>query len=98
MSLADYLAKNYLTADTAPPSKKKSNNSNSKKRKRKGATEIATATSGLIIADDNDDDDILHASTARDGAGDDYGPVTCIQPPSHHYQTRLIFVLMMIFM
>lgn len=58
MSLADYLAKNYLTAD--PPADKKS-----KKRKRKATKNNAA---GLIIADDdisgwntntaeNDDDD-----------------------------------------
>ena len=41
MSLADYLAKNYLTPDSKPEKK-------SKKRKRKGG-----ATSGLIIADDD---------------------------------------------
>ena len=40
MSLADYLAKNYLTADSKPEKK-------SKKRKRKDAS------SGLIIADDD---------------------------------------------
>ena len=40
MSLADYLAKNYLTADSKPDKK-------SKKRKRK------EASSGLIIADDD---------------------------------------------
>ncbi|MCJ1439714.1 MAG: Pre-mRNA-splicing factor cwc26 [Stictis urceolatum] len=40
MSLADYLAKNYLTADPRPEKK-------SKKRKRKGAQE------GLVIADDD---------------------------------------------
>lgn len=56
--LADYLAKNYLTADPAPESKRKS--SSGKKRKRKGtlndanaAGDVATATSGLIIADDD---------------------------------------------
>ena len=41
MSLADYLAKNYLTADSAPEKK-------TKKRKQK---EVA-AGSGLLIADD----------------------------------------------
>lgn len=41
MSLADYLAKNYLTADSKPEKK-------SKKRKRKDASD------GLIIADDDD--------------------------------------------
>lgn len=40
MSLADYLAKKYLTADTKPEKK-------SKKRKRKDASD------GLIIADDD---------------------------------------------
>ncbi|KAI9786250.1 MAG: Pre-mRNA-splicing factor cwc26 [Geoglossum umbratile] len=43
MSLADYLAKNYLTADPQPAKK-------SKKRKRKAGEE-----SGLIIADDDPD-------------------------------------------
>jgi len=41
MSLADYLAKNYLIADSKPEKK-------SKKRKRKDASD------GLIIADDDD--------------------------------------------
>ena len=40
MALADYLAKNYLTADPKPERK-------SKKRKRKDAS------SGLVIADDD---------------------------------------------
>ncbi|KAI9820356.1 MAG: Pre-mRNA-splicing factor cwc26 [Pycnora praestabilis] len=43
MSLADYLAKNYLSADPKP-------SSSSKKRKRKGTH---PPTSGLIIADDD---------------------------------------------
>ena len=42
MSLADYLAKNYLTADSRPEKK-------TKKRKRKDAIQ-----SGLIIADDDE--------------------------------------------
>ena len=41
MTLADYLAKNYLNADPAPEKK-------SKKRKRK-----QTASEGLVIADDD---------------------------------------------
>ena len=41
MSLADYLAKNYLTADSKSEKK-------SKKRKRKDASD------GLIIADDDE--------------------------------------------
>lgn len=62
--LADYLAKNYLTADRAPDSSKKKSSSSantstsSKKRKRKGATAdaaggVTIATSGLVIADDD---------------------------------------------
>lgn len=43
MSLADYLAKNYLTADSKPDKK-------SKKRKRKP---VAEETAGLTIADDD---------------------------------------------
>lgn len=43
MSLADYLAKNYLTADTSTDQK-------SKKRKRKPTQ---GPTTGLIIADDD---------------------------------------------
>lgn len=45
MSLADYLAKKYLTADPAPDKK-------SKKRKRKGTAATADV-SGLTIADDD---------------------------------------------
>ena len=44
MTLADYLARNYLTPDSKADRK-------SKKRKRKDGSQ-----SGLIIADDNDDD------------------------------------------
>jgi len=40
MSLADYLAKNYLNADSKPEKK-------SKKRKRKGVSD------GLVIAEDD---------------------------------------------
>lgn len=46
MSLADYLAKNYLTADSPKQTEKKS-----KKRKRKAGT--STLESGLIIAEDD---------------------------------------------
>ena len=45
MSLADYLAKNYLTADSPKQTEKKS-----KKRKRKAGT---PSESGLIIAEDD---------------------------------------------
>jgi len=58
MSLADYLAKNYLTADAAPDRK-------IKKRKRK---EIAP-TAGLLIADDAAED-----WKAQKDAADEDGP------------------------
>ena len=79
--LADYLAKNYLTADAKPDSARKkgsSSSSSSKKRKRKGtATDatggVTTATSGLVIADD----DVLDWGdvNAKQVNGDDDGPV-----------------------
>src|SRR5205807_2501567 len=61
MSLADYLAKNYLTAD--PPTEKKS-----KKRKRKSAK---VDGGGLIIADD----DISGWNTNVAEAEDDDAPM-----------------------
>lgn len=54
--LADYLAKNYLTADRAPDfSKKKSSSSSSssKKRKRKGTTADADADAAAAAAAGN---------------------------------------------
>ena len=82
--LADYLAKNYLTADRTPDSSKKkgsSSSSSSKKRKRKGTTadtdftagNVTTATSGLIIADD----DVLDWGNVngKQVNGDDDGPL-----------------------
>ena len=75
--LADYLAKNYLTADPAPESKRKSGNG--KKRKRKGAGiddytatagGVINATSGLIIADDDALDWGNAAGKAIDGDED----------------------------
>ncbi|KAJ9662573.1 Pre-mRNA-splicing factor cwc26 [Coniosporium apollinis] len=62
MSLADYLAKNYLTADA--PSEKRS-----KKRKRKGT---ADPSAGLIIADD--DTSGWNTSTNASGRDEDEGP------------------------
>ncbi|KAI4207136.1 MAG: hypothetical protein LQ349_009873, partial [Xanthoria aureola] len=59
MSLADYLAKNYLTADSKPEKK-------TKKRKRKDASQA-----GLIIADD----DALGWGTKATDADDDDAPV-----------------------
>lgn len=60
MSLADYLAKNYLTADSKPEKK-------AKKRKRKDR-----ATSGLIIADD----DALGWDRNNTAKTDEDGPLT----------------------
>ena len=60
MSLADYLAKNYLTADSKPEKK-------SKKRKRKEG-----AASGLVIADD----DALGWERIKSANVDDEGPLT----------------------
>lgn len=61
MSLADYLAKNYLTADAKPEKK-------SKKRKRKDANEAT----GVLIADD----DTLGWEQNASANADDDGPIT----------------------
>lgn len=60
MSLADYLAKNYLTADSKPDKK-------SKKRKRKDGSQA-----GLIIADD----DALGWNPNGDAHADEEAPLT----------------------
>ena len=60
MSLADYVAKNYLTADSKP-------NKKAKKRKRKDDPQA-----GLVIADD----DALGWNPAGDGHADDDAPIT----------------------
>lgn len=60
MSLADYLAKNYLTADSKPEKK-------SKKRKRKDAVQA-----GLVIADD----DALGWNTSGVVDADELAPLT----------------------
>ncbi|KAI9848605.1 MAG: Pre-mRNA-splicing factor cwc26 [Sclerophora amabilis] len=62
MSLADYLAKNYLTADPVPDKK-------SKKRKRKGTQ---PGSAGLVIADD----DALGWNDKSAGKDEDDGPLT----------------------
>ncbi len=72
MSLADYLAKNYLTADA--PSEKRS-----KKRKRKGT---ADPSAGLIIADD--DAAGWNTSTNASSRDEDDGPVMGINLPLPH--------------
>lgn len=61
-SLADYLAKNYLTADPAPERPKK------KQKKTKHASAVEDG-GGLIIADDDPPD--LRTSTANARNGDD---------------------------
>jgi pre-mRNA-splicing factor CWC26 len=62
-SLADYLAKNYLTADTQPERPKK------KRKKNKHTSETDGDGGGLIIADD--DPPSLHASSAIQNNDDD---------------------------
>lgn len=62
-SLAEYLAKNYLTADPAPTSQPP-------KKKRKKQKQPQTAPEGLIIADD-DPPDLRTASAAAAGFGHD---------------------------
>jgi hypothetical protein len=64
MSLAEYLAKNYLTADPSPTEAK-----SKKKRKRK---DLSTATNGLVIADD----DASGWDNRKDEKDDEDGPIT----------------------
>lgn len=71
MSLADYLAKNYLTADSKPDKR-------SKKRKRKDGL---SERSGLIIADD----DALGWTHNGAAGDDDDGPVTGIPSLGHSF-------------
>lgn len=66
MSLADYLAKNYLTADSPKQTEKKS-----KKRKRKAGT--STLESGLIIAEDD-----ITGWEKKNDSGDEDAPTTGI--------------------
>lgn len=65
MSLADYIAKNYLTADSPKQTEKKS-----KKRKRKAGT---TSESGLIIAEDD-----ITGWEKKSGSADEDAPTTGI--------------------
>jgi pre-mRNA-splicing factor CWC26 len=60
MSLADYLAKHYLNADSNPDKK-------TRKRKRKDGSQA-----GLIIADD----DVLGWNANGDGHPDEEAPLT----------------------
>lgn len=62
-SLADYLAKNYLTADPLPEG------SRPKKKRKKRHAQFETEPGGLIIADD--DPPSLRASHALDHGNDD---------------------------
>lgn len=66
MSLADYLAKNYLTADSPKQTEKKS-----KKRKRKAGT--TRSESGLIIAEDD-----ITGWEKKNDSGDEDAPTTGI--------------------
>lgn len=66
MSLADYLAKNYLTADSPKQTEKKF-----KKRKRKAGT--STSKSGLIIAEDD-----ITGWEKKNDSGDEDAPTTGI--------------------
>lgn len=76
MSLADYLAKNYLTADSKP-------NKKAKKRKRKDDPQA-----GLVIADD----DALGWNPAGDGLADEDAPMTGkFFPPIHDHQNPSSF-------
>lgn len=64
MTLSDFLAQQYLTADPAPPS------SSSKKRKRKDKDKHSkSSTSGLVIADDD-----APFTTAAPTTSDDESP------------------------
>jgi pre-mRNA-splicing factor CWC26 len=65
-SLADYLSKNYLSADPNPAKK-------SKKRKRK---DVEASSSGLIIADD--DVSGWDNAKSKDDADDEGIMVTCM--------------------
>lgn len=64
MSLAEYLAKNYLTADAATERPKK---------KRKKSAKADSASAGLIITDDDPPD--LRTTAANADEEDDDGPV-----------------------
>ncbi|KAL8929438.1 MAG: hypothetical protein Q9172_000489 [Xanthocarpia lactea] len=72
MSLADYLAKNYLTADSKPEKK-------TKKRKRKDG-----ANSGLIIADD----DALGWGAKAVDADDDDAPLNVAASSAEFRKTK----------
>ncbi|KAL4961621.1 putative cell cycle control protein (Cwf26) [Aspergillus stella-maris] len=66
-SLAEYLAKNYLTADPAPSQPRP-------KKKRKKAAAEDTSGAGLIIADDDPPDLRATADTYGDRNRDEFAP------------------------
>ncbi|KAL4976912.1 Pre-mRNA-splicing factor of RES complex-domain-containing protein [Aspergillus desertorum] len=66
-SLAEYLAKNYLTADPAPMTDRP-------KKKRKKTKAAETESQGLIIADD-DPPDLRSTAAPSSKDNDEYGPV-----------------------
>ncbi|PYI11925.1 hypothetical protein BO78DRAFT_392612 [Aspergillus sclerotiicarbonarius CBS 121057] len=75
-SLADYLAKNYLTADPSTERPKK---------KRKKNTKSDTTPSGLIIADDDPPDLRSHGTTLHD---DEDGPSVVTGPGARSGEFR----------
>ncbi|OJJ06687.1 hypothetical protein ASPVEDRAFT_56258 [Aspergillus versicolor CBS 583.65] len=68
-SLAEYLAKNYLTADPAPANSERPK----KKRKKTKAAESGADGGGLIIADD-DPPDLRSTAGLSTRDNDEYGP------------------------
>ena len=78
MSLADYLAKNYLTADSKPDKK-------SKKRKRKDGS------NGLVIADDDSTAWKAQASTKDNEDGPLTG--SHLYNPQNPYNKKTDFIL-----
>lgn len=79
MSLADYLVKNYLTADSPKQTEKKSKN-----RKRKAGT--TTTEPGLIIAEDD-----ITGWEKKNGSADEDAPTTGIDSFLSHLFCSLIY-------
>ncbi|KAL2868944.1 putative cell cycle control protein (Cwf26) [Aspergillus lucknowensis] len=84
-SLAEYLAKNYLTAD-APPSTS-TDPSRPKKKRKKTKHDAATSDVGVIIADDDPPD--LRSTAAFSARGDDeFGPAVVAQGRSAEFRKK----------
>ncbi|KAL2818652.1 Pre-mRNA-splicing factor of RES complex-domain-containing protein [Aspergillus granulosus] len=71
-SLAEYLAKNYLTADT--PSSSSDPTRPKKKRKKTKHADTAAESGGLIIADDDPPDLRSTAALSANKGDDEFGP------------------------